>query len=298
MAETSTAARHGQAAAWAVLVTMGGESLTFNVYHALHGDPAAPAVTSHAAHAAHAAGSGHLALGLAVLYGLAPVAAAMGLSHIAAASRDRAVQVVTYLVMLGAMGLSMGATADVVGPVAGLVWKWVFPLVMDAAALIALRMIISLAATRMRGATITAGAGATNGATSGATKGATTGATSGATSAESWPRWGATAAAANGSTDHPGGKAAAAADNPPEPTTGNAVVQSVDFSRESAAKRGGIRELMRDYWDQQTGNGRVPNGAELNRAAGREPGYSLGKRYAAEWRAEMNPAPAAGEEAE
>jgi hypothetical protein len=45
---------------------------------------------------------------------------------------------------------------------------------------------------------------------------------------------------------------------------------------------------MRDYWDTEVAQGRIPNGAKLNRAAGKDSGYSLGKRYAQEWRQEIN----------
>jgi hypothetical protein len=44
---------------------------------------------------------------------------------------------------------------------------------------------------------------------------------------------------------------------------------------------------MREHWDSEITQGRIPNGAELNRAADKEPDYSLGKRYAAEWREEL-----------
>jgi hypothetical protein len=59
-------------------------------------------------------------------------------------------------------------------------------------------------------------------------------------------------------------------------------------------KRGMFREQMRDFWDSEIAYGRIPSGADLNRAAGRDPGYSLGKKYAQQWRAEL-PAGTGGE---
>jgi hypothetical protein len=127
---TDAAKAHGLKAAWTVLVGMGGASVAFNVYHAVHGD----------LHNSH----GHLTVWLAVVFGLAPVGAAMGLSHIATCFRAGWYSVCTYGVMFGAMALSAGATADVVAPVAGPVFlRWLFPVVLDSAALLALKAIIS-----------------------------------------------------------------------------------------------------------------------------------------------------------
>jgi len=111
-------------AAWAVLVGMGGTSVTYNVYHAVH--------------------HGSMNLGLALLYGIAPVFAAALLSHIVAEhDGGRFLQAVTFAVMLGAMTLSIGATAAVVKPAAGPWMQWLFGAVLDAAALVALRVILS-----------------------------------------------------------------------------------------------------------------------------------------------------------
>ena len=54
-------------------------------------------------------------------------------------------------------------------------------------------------------------------------------------------------------------------------------------------KRGEIRETMRRLWDSEVARGCIPTGADLNRAAGKDPGYSLGKKYAQEWRGEPPP---------
>jgi hypothetical protein len=116
--------RTATAAAWAVLVAMGGTEMTFNVYHSVH--------------------SGSLDLALALLVGIAPVFAAMCLSHIVAeGGAGTGVKTLTFLVMLGAMGLSIGAVSDVIRPVTGPAMSWLFGLVLDAAALLALRMILA-----------------------------------------------------------------------------------------------------------------------------------------------------------
>jgi hypothetical protein len=117
------AGTEGLAAAWAVLVGMGGTSATYNVWHAVH--------------------SGALNIVLALLYGLAPVLAAAALSHIVAVyDSSKVMRCVTFLVMLGAMALSIGATASVVKPAAGSWMQWLFGAVIDAASLVALRVIL------------------------------------------------------------------------------------------------------------------------------------------------------------
>nr|WP_238361909.1 hypothetical protein [Actinopolymorpha pittospori] len=52
--------------------------------------------------------------------------------------------------------------------------------------------------------------------------------------------------------------------------------------------RGGDKQSMRTHWDAETAAGRVPSGADLNRAAGKDAGASLGRKYASEWRAELD----------
>jgi len=114
-----------KAAAWAVLVVIGGTQITFNIVHAVHG--------------------GRLNLVLAILYGIAPVFTAMCLSHIVATYKGGwFMQTVTFAVMLGAMGLSISAAAAVVAPAAGPdARKWLFGLVLDTGVLLALRVILS-----------------------------------------------------------------------------------------------------------------------------------------------------------
>lgn len=117
------AGRGGTAAAWLVLVAMGGTSVTFQVWHAVH--------------------SGAMPLALALLFAGAPVTAAMGLSHLIAVHRcGRLMKSVTVAVMLGAMGLSAGSIAAVIAPIA-MHLSWLFGAVLDAAALVALAMILT-----------------------------------------------------------------------------------------------------------------------------------------------------------
>ena len=58
-----------------------------------------------------------------------------------------------------------------------------------------------------------------------------------------------------------------------------------------ATANGGPQATMRAHWDAEVAEGRIPTGAALNRAAGKDPNYSLGKRYAAAWRAELDGQP-------
>lgn len=58
---------------------------------------------------------------------------------------------------------------------------------------------------------------------------------------------------------------------------------------DSVAYPGGVQAVMRAYWDKETAAGRIPSGADLNRAAGKAPKYSLGKTRAAEWRLQLPP---------
>lgn len=117
-------AESGVSAAWAILIFLGGTTVVFNIWHATHW--------------------GHMRLPLALLYGIAPVVAAMGLSHIVATHKSGLfLHVVAFAVMLGAMGLSIGAISAVIRPAAGPVLCWLFGAVLDAASLVALRVILS-----------------------------------------------------------------------------------------------------------------------------------------------------------
>lgn len=110
-------------AAWAVLSVMGGSSVIFNVVHAFR-------------HAPH----NWLLPGL---YGIGPVAAAVLLSHIGADRRvGKWTRAAVVWVMLLSMATSIGATADIVEPMSGPYLNWLYGAIMDAAALVALRVIL------------------------------------------------------------------------------------------------------------------------------------------------------------
>lgn len=134
MTDVTTHRRNGTSsdvkAAWAVVVAMGSTSVTYQIYHAVV--------------------FGQMNLYLAILYGLVPTAVAALLSHIVATHKGGwMLQALTFAVMLGAMALSVNSTGDVVHTAAGKLW-WLFGLVLDAAALISLRVILS-AHERKRG---------------------------------------------------------------------------------------------------------------------------------------------------
>jgi hypothetical protein len=111
------------AAAWAVLLLLGGTQVTFNVASALHHASPSP---------------------VRVLAGVAPVLAAVLLSHLAA-SRAAAewFRWVVGGVMLCSMAVSIGATIQVTAPVFGHLWREIiFGIVLDAASLLALWFIM------------------------------------------------------------------------------------------------------------------------------------------------------------
>jgi hypothetical protein len=112
-----------KAAAWLVLGSMGGTSVTYQIWHATHS---------------------HMSIGLAVLYGIAPVVVSMSLSHVAAEGGPlgRWMQFAIYLAVALAMALSASAIASVVAPAAGTGWRWAFGAVLDGPSLICLRVII------------------------------------------------------------------------------------------------------------------------------------------------------------
>jgi len=113
---------HARAAAWLVLAVAGAAMVSFNMWHAVHVG---------------------LALGLAVLYGIVPVAVAMGLSHVVAAYNGGwFMKGAAFAIMLGAMILSIRATGYVVKPATGNLWP-LFGAVVDSAALVALQVILS-----------------------------------------------------------------------------------------------------------------------------------------------------------
>lgn len=119
-----------KAAAWSVLITMGGTSVTLNIYDATHSKPA-------------------LMWLIAGLRGFAPVFAAMGLSEAAARfDGGKTFRAVAFAIMTGAMLLSASAVANVLRPsypahALGLIMSWLFGIVLDAAALTGLWIILT-----------------------------------------------------------------------------------------------------------------------------------------------------------
>lgn len=116
-------------AAWSVLLTMGGTSVTLNIWDATH--------------------AAHLFWLIAGLKGLAPVLAAMFLSEAGARfDGGDAFRRVAFGIMAGAMILSASAVANVLRPSypagwLGLGMSWLFGIVLDAAALTGLWVILS-----------------------------------------------------------------------------------------------------------------------------------------------------------
>ena len=117
-----------QVAAWLVRAGAGLTMASCNIWHALHSEM-----------------PGYLA----GLVGVAPVLIAMGLSHIVATRPGWFLKAVTFLVMIGAMVLSVRATGYVVRQAFGNLWP-LFGAVVDSAALVALQAILSPSARAAR----------------------------------------------------------------------------------------------------------------------------------------------------
>lgn len=113
----------GRGAAWAVLIGMGVTSVTYNVFHAVHG--------------------ARLEVGLALLLGLAPAYATAFLSHVVAVlNAPWWIKAAVLAVVVAGMVLSASAVAAVVQP-AEPGWRgWLFGLTLDGAALLALWAIL------------------------------------------------------------------------------------------------------------------------------------------------------------
>jgi hypothetical protein len=112
---------------------------------------------------------------------------------------------------------------------------------------------------------------------------------------------GATAGAMTGATSQPMAPAAVRAlptaeghgtrATGPETTTKPETEKDADiieFAPEELSRPGGTQRAMRRHWEMMIATGTVPTGADLNRAVGKDPKYSLGKKYAGEWRAEIS----------
>jgi hypothetical protein len=111
------------AAAWAILIFLGGTQVTFNVVSALRHSTLNP---------------------VPVLAGIMPVLASVMLSHLAAFRRAETwFRIAITLVMICSMAVSIGATVAVTAPVFGTWWRAVlFGIMLDAASLLALWFIM------------------------------------------------------------------------------------------------------------------------------------------------------------
>lgn len=125
MSAAASTPRSVLAAAWAIMLGGGGTNVAFNIYHATHW--------------------GNLNAGFALLYGIVPVFISMCQSHIVAEHRGagQAVKLITFALMTAAMVNSAGSTAAVLRPTAGPVLCWLFPVALDAGALVALYVILN-----------------------------------------------------------------------------------------------------------------------------------------------------------
>lgn len=72
----------------------------------------------------------------------------------------------------------------------------------------------------------------------------------------------------------------------------------IDLSKLDLSQRGAAKRILRKFWDEQVAKGKIPTGGEMNAHIGKESGYSLGKRYAQEWRAELAADGGKGEDAD
>jgi hypothetical protein len=74
---------------------------------------------------------------------------------------------------------------------------------------------------------------------------------------------------------------------PVAPGPGENVAPSVAPAKSNLVEftpRGQDQKTMRAHWDDRIAAGVIPSGADLNRAAHKDPKYSLGKKYAKQWR--------------
>jgi hypothetical protein len=118
-----TPLRRAHRAAWAVFLGMAGTTMTFQVYHAVT--------------------RGQMPWELAVLYGVVPLAISIGVLDFASKWHSALAQAGAYTVTAGAMFLSASATGAVTGHAAPSHGQLLFGGLMDAAALLAVRFIMS-----------------------------------------------------------------------------------------------------------------------------------------------------------
>jgi hypothetical protein len=128
---------HGRGMAWATLLVSGGISLGVNLWHAFDKAPDDRVTWWFGS--------------LAVLYGTAPVVLAAFQSHSAAFVPMRRVKRgLTYVLVLLGMVLSVQAQAAAVAVFAGDWLKWVFPVLVDLSAFLALHTLMSSPARAAR----------------------------------------------------------------------------------------------------------------------------------------------------
>jgi hypothetical protein len=248
-------ARH--VSAWTVMLCCGVTSLLFNLVHAIRHDGST---------------TDWVNIMIAVIYGVAPVTISVIDSHMATKKRAAWEVLVMLAVMVATMTMSVAATASLVRPVAGPVMCWVLPAVLDTATLIAFRMIvIPVVATGGRSwLTRPFGVPRPAGQPAGQS-GGQAGRPRKAPATRTRP---AGPSPAGGQPGSPGRQGTGPAPQPAPPD-------------ELTARRGPVETAMREAWVAALGKGRIPSGGDLNRAAGKETRYSLGKRYRARWLAEL-----------
>lgn len=110
-------------AAWAVFLGMAGTTMSFQVYHAVT--------------------SGQMPVPLAWLYGVVPLAISVGVLEFASKWGSAAGQWGAYAVTVGAMYMSAAATGTVTGHAAAPHAALLFGVLLDTAALLAIRFIMS-----------------------------------------------------------------------------------------------------------------------------------------------------------
>jgi hypothetical protein len=282
---------------WAtgVLVVSGLISLSFNVRHSF-------TATS-------------LPAPLALLYGAGPVALAATMSHVVAlqASRGELVgwkrKTATFGLVIGALALSFLGMYDLLQHTVPNPFRHnghglsvnlpavLTPIVIDLMAIAALNELLRTPnSVRVAGATNGA-----NGATSagGHDRGATTseghkpagghnlqGATTGAN--VPGPRLPLESGATNGANEPVAPRETPVAPKAVAPKPAAKVAPANDGGRLiEFAPRGETQAAMRAHWDKQIADGFIPSGADLNRAVDKAPKYSLGKKYAGQWRQEL-----------
>jgi hypothetical protein len=113
--------RRAAVAAWLVFLGMAGTTMAFQTYHSLH--------------------YGQMPWPLAYLYGIVPLGISIGVLIFAAVWPSKAGRAGAYLVTAGAMYMSASATGDVVLRAAPPHGELLFGLLLDGAALLAIRFI-------------------------------------------------------------------------------------------------------------------------------------------------------------